>query len=309
MPYDPIFADDRSEHRFRDRIQALLRAARPDAAEDEIRRALETMRAAGHPLAAPCLAADHQDIGVTGWDTLAHLGDAITAIGIDISWPGHTSARPDARGWLAPVIETNYFADDAFPFSTATRAEILAGYSAHGSRWQGAFDEIGTAIGITGIDHLHGAVYRLDAARQGPFAPSPDRDMAVIGACFVAVLVHRAIRATIVRRGLPRSFTVLVGSNESYPFFDAPVMTRDEYDALSPRPGWAPGARQEQERRQAREQPESAEAMRARIAAMTPQELEAVLNQGIDALPIRDERVRGIMRKAATLIASTALLR
>ena len=42
---------------------------------------------------------------------------------------------------------------------------------------------------------------------------------------------------------------------------------------------------------------------------MTPQELEAVLNQDIDALPIRDERVRGIMRKAATLIASTALLR
>src|SRR3546814_3744173 len=45
---------------------------------------------------------------------------------------------------------------------------------------------------------------------------------------YIAVLVHLAVRDTALERGLPRRLAVLVGSNESYPFFDAPVIPATE---------------------------------------------------------------------------------
>jgi hypothetical protein len=49
-----------------------------------------------------------------------------------------------------------------------------------------------------------------------------------LAACTSAILLHLAVKRTIETQGVPKPLAVLVGSNEDFPFFDAPVMSVDE---------------------------------------------------------------------------------
>ena len=62
----------------------------------------------------------------------------------------------------------------------------------------------------------------------------------MLGASYIAVLVHLAVRETALRHGLPRPLAVLVGSNESYPFFDAPVIAASDAAVPAPPPPSGP---------------------------------------------------------------------
>ena len=86
-------------------------------------------------------------------------GKPITALGIDLSWPGHTGIAPGADGKLAPHIETNYYSDlSTLAFSAADRPSVLSGYSTYGSEWQGAFLDLDSLISADGLEELYGAV-------------------------------------------------------------------------------------------------------------------------------------------------------
>lgn len=206
-----------------------------------VRAVLTELESHGHDLARRCLSANHTMLTVVGWERLANKlatlnrgSKLITALGIDLSWPGHIDLEPDAEGRLDPLIETNYYSDQAFSFSTATRSDLLlTGYSSGGSEWQGSFEDIDNTFEVKGIGDLYGSVYALERATSAKREPGYDFDMAVTGSCFIAVLIHRAVReATGRRNSSTRPMTVIVGSNECYPFFDAPAVTHDEYEAL-----------------------------------------------------------------------------
>ncbi|PLK22502.1 hypothetical protein C0V72_14595 [Porphyrobacter sp. TH134] len=236
------FANRDEQRTFRDELEQMLRRGEPEAALERARSRLREVAGASPRLSELALNTHPHQIALSGWDALAasilsaeeHGNKSVTAIGIDFSWPGHFASTIkngktvldfDAQGGFTPVLETNYFGDlREVKFSTATRSDILAGYSASGSEWQGGFIDIDNLIGVTGMDALYGAVQSSSPAE----ADSAESDASVISACISAILLHLAVKRHIEAEGLPKPMAVLVGSNEDFPFFDAPVMSVDE---------------------------------------------------------------------------------
>lgn len=239
------FADAEEQNGFRKRLEAMLREGEPEAALALVRQGLQAIADNGLPIVDIALAADPQALTLKGWDAVAATiaredarGKPITALGIDFSC--HGDVPPDAAGHLAPYIETNYFADlTEIAFSTASREDILAGYSGSGTEWQGRFEEIDNAIEVEGLSPLYGAVTMAARDRDSDTAAG---DAHLLAACTSAILLHLAVRSAIVAGALPRPMAVLVGSNEDFPFFDAPVVSVDEARALMPAPAATPPA-------------------------------------------------------------------
>ena len=231
-----LFADENDVRDFDLQIQNLLRLGRADEAAAILEAALGELDQGGHRVAQLCLACPVEGIEITGWDALAariagldRPGAPITGLGIDISWPGHVGLEPDTDGCLAPHIETNYYSDNAFAFTSAGRDALLAGYGPYGAEWQGGMAEIDTLLGVSGLDRVYGEVYPL--VENVPANPDPDpldADAMRLGAAFVAVQLYQAVTRAIRLQGLPRPLAVIVGSNESYPFYDAPVVSAAE---------------------------------------------------------------------------------
>lgn len=236
------FADDTERRAFARRLEAMLREGEPDAALALVHQGLQAIADNGLPIVDIALGCDPRALVITGWDAVAATiaskearGEPITALGIDFSC--HGDIPPDAAGHVAPYIETNYFADlTEIAFSTASRADILAGYSAYGSEWQGCFAEIDNAIAVEGLSALYGAV-----TAAGGDSDDAAGDAHLLAACTNAILLHLAVRSAIAAGAVPRPMAVLVGSNEDFPFFDAPVVSADEARALMPnRPALPP---------------------------------------------------------------------
>lgn len=231
-----MYFGDNDERTFRKELETLLREGRPLDAEAMVMDRLELLRSENIPLVNECLLSSSEDVIVTGWK---HLTDAIensktliSAVSIDISWPGHIDLNPDANGHLTPLIETNLYSDNTFPFSTSNRSQILEGYSSYGSEWQGGFVDIISAVGIEGISHIYGPAYVLESSSRNQPA-SLNYHVAILVSCLVAIRIHLAVARTLHENGLPRPMTVLVESNEAYPFFAAPVVSGAECAAIN----------------------------------------------------------------------------
>ena len=231
------FADDTERRAFAERLEAMLREGEPEAALNLVHQGLQAIADNGLPIVDIALATDPHALVLTGWDAVAATiarkdasGKAITALGIDFSC--HGDVPPDAAGNLAPYIETNYFADQTeIAFSTASREDILAGYSGSGTEWQGCFAEIDNAIEVDGLSALYGAVTAAAVNHENDDAAG---DAYLLAACTSAILLHLAVRNAITGGALSRPMAVLVGSNEDFPFFDAPVVSVGEAHALMP---------------------------------------------------------------------------
>jgi hypothetical protein len=217
--------DELSDREFCSEIEVLLRVGKADEAAGRLKTLLTGFCGSGHPLPARFLTVHPRDLDLVGWRDLTgrvkeceQNGKTISAIEIDFSSPSHFAVSPDQNGHLNPCIETMFFCDDIWPFSTSDRAGLLAGYSQSGSEWQGNFEDIDNTISIEGIADLYGATFLLRHA-----ATTETRQARMLGACYVAVLVHLAIRDFAPRDVLPRPMAVIVGSNEDYPYFSAPA--------------------------------------------------------------------------------------
>lgn len=155
-------------------------------------------------------------------------------LGIDLTGSCWDGAIPAIGEEVPPYIETNYYSDTAgLAFSTATRAEICAAYSGHGSPWTGNFAEIDGAVTVEGLSKLYSAVVNGKVAGHGDREDALG-DAYVLAACAAAILLHLAVKRHIAAHGLPREMAVIVGSNEDFPYFDAPVVAVDEARALMP---------------------------------------------------------------------------
>ena len=237
-----ITIDGMVDEEFRHAIEVLLREGQAEQAETWLRSRIALVSGPGLPLPERFPQITSADLLITGWEDiagrLAHLdalGAPITAIGIDLSDPGHIGLSPDPSGLMPPHVETHYYSDDAWPFSRSDRASLLGGYVGAASRWADRFVEVDDTIGIAGIDDLYGAVFALEQrCRPGGDASEEERRAYMLGASFIAVLAHIAVRDTAMREGLPRPMAVLVGSNESYPFVAAPAVAAPDAFVCEP---------------------------------------------------------------------------
>jgi hypothetical protein len=199
---EEIIIDGLEEHAFRRSIEVMLRNGRADEAVERLRKLLPEVAGEGKTLPARLIELSPEDIRLAGWDQLSTKVEEysrptipITAIGIGIGDPSDNGLVPDAAGNLRPPLETSYYSDATFPFSETDRADLLEGYSAFGCEW-------------------------------------PDTDLiraGAIGACYLGVMVWQAARRAVIEQGLPRPMAILLVNSDAYPFFDAPVMTCDEY--------------------------------------------------------------------------------
>lgn len=236
MP-DEIIIEGLEEHAFRRSIEIMLRNGRADEAVERLKALLPECAGEGKTLPGRLLEIGPEHIKLVGWDQLAAKVEEysrpsipITAIGIGIGDPADLGLEPDAVGNLRPPLATSYYSDATFPFSETDRADLLEGYSAFGCEWQGDHDRIDETLSIEGIDDLYGAIVRL----ENEVAASDNPDAAVIragaiGACYLGVMVWQAARRAVIEQGLPRPMAILLVNSDAYPFFDAPVLTCDEY--------------------------------------------------------------------------------
>ena len=225
MMLNELVVDGLPEREFCKEIEDLLRGDEADVAADRLKLLLSAVCGPGRPLPSRFLSVSPKSIELIGWSNLpARITDydrgdnEISAIGIDLSWPGHIGLEPNDDGLLDPVIETNFYSDDAWPFSTSDRAGLLSGFDQYSCAWQGGFEEIDDTVQINGISDLYGAVYLLKGITE------PESQTArVLGACYIVVLIYLALRDCAPRDVLPRPVAVILGSNEDYPYFNAPV--------------------------------------------------------------------------------------
>jgi hypothetical protein len=215
------------EREFLKEIEGLLRKDQADAAVNRLKPLLGHVCGSGRPLPSRFLTVSPKNIELLGWSDLPtsiadydRRGNKISAIGIDLSWPGHIGREPNDDGLLDPVIETNFYTDDMWPFSTSDRDGLLAGYDQYSCAWQGGFEEIDDTVQIGGISDLYGAVYLLKGTSD-----TESQTARVLGACCIVVLIYLALRDFAPRDVLPRPMAVILGSNEEYPFFKAPVFS------------------------------------------------------------------------------------
>ena len=239
MLVEPITIDGLDENDFRRSIEAMLRHGEADDAAAKLRALLAPHAGPGKLLPARFLTVSPAEVSLTGWQDLrARIGKydrpdhLISALRIAITDPDPEAPAPapDPSGKLSPLVETSYFSDTSFPFSEADRNDLLDGYSMDDSAWQGDFEAADSAVKVEGIDDLYGSVAAIEARVMRSDQPDGDDIRAgSLGACYLAVLVHQAVRETVHTAGLPRALCVMAGNDGVYPFFDAPVLARDEY--------------------------------------------------------------------------------
>ena len=243
MSVTDIFASEIFESadeldQFLGNVESLMRRGQPDVAATLIEAQLMELNDGRHDIAKLAQATPVSAVRLIGWEVLDQTlrkidrpDQPVTAMSIDISGPMSLPAPdPDKSSFREPDLETLYFTDTAFGFSRAGREEINHGYGRKAGVWRSAFEEAGAEVQVRGLGGIYGEVLAYERRHQGGLLTGPaDCDALALGHAFVAVRLHQAIRAVIEGRGLPRAITVLVGSNESYPFFDAPVYTRAEY--------------------------------------------------------------------------------
>ena len=237
-----ITIDGMVEHDFRHSIEDMLRLDQVDEAIARLRDLVATCCGPHEVLPPRFLEVTSADIEIGGWHRLADRvldhdrpGHPISAIGVTLADARALGGPGPSRGRLAPFIKTFYFSDDAYPFSDATRDDLLDGYSRDGFEWQGDYQATDATLSIKGIDDLYGAIVELEdrlLARPNPSAE--EIGAGTIGACYLAALIHQALRETIRKKGLPRPLCLLAACDGVYPFFDAPVAGSDECTVEEP---------------------------------------------------------------------------
>lgn len=231
-----IVIDGLSEEDFRRSIQNRLREGKAGSAIARLRALLAPYAQAGGILPERFLTIAPGELILTGWDSLGDAigrhdrpGRPVNAVSIAFGWPGDDMPEADARGCLRPCIETNYYNDDAFPFSQSRRDDLLDGYSFDGCTWSGDPEATDNAIGLDGIDDLNGALAELEARLLASDEPDEAGLRAgSLGACLLSALLVQAVTERIERDGLPRSLCVTAGSSGVYPYFDAPLAGMSE---------------------------------------------------------------------------------
>ena len=231
-----MFPDEATAHGFLDAVESMLREGAVAEADRELASAVAALIAAGHPVGGLCDDATLGSITISGWSLLEErcaridrAGAPVTAVGIDLSC--HGDERPDEQGRIEPYLETSFYSDNPFAFSTSDRATLLAALADPSESWKGCFAEIDGTIEVHGLGGLNHALIDLHErcrAQAGNQADPLDHDALLIGEAFQALRIHQAVRAEIERSGLPRALAIIVGSNESRPFFEAPVITAPE---------------------------------------------------------------------------------
>lgn len=236
-----IFGNEDELFAFLGDVEALLRRGQPDVAAGLIESQLGDLADEGSELAKLCIKVPVSAVRITGWEQLGYNLDKldrpnkpITAVSIDISAPFEMPQLEDKHGnFFEPELDTVYYSDSLYKFTRSDREAMLEAYTAKGGPWAGHFENVDSVIGVRGLGGIYGEVLLAQKrCRADDHEDAMEQDVTALASAFIAVRLHQAIKAAAEGRGMPRPMTLMVGNNESFPYYDAPVITRLEYDDL-----------------------------------------------------------------------------
>lgn len=236
-----IFGNEDELFAFLGDVEALLRRGQPDVAAGILESQLGDLADEGSELAKLCLKVPVSAIRLVGWEQLADKmkkldrpGRPISALSIDVSAPFEMPVLSDKHGnFYEPDLDTVFYSDAMFPFSTASREAMLDSYSDSGAPWSGQFENVDATISVRGLGGIYGEVLLAQKrCRTDDHSDAREQDETALASAFIAVRLHQAIKSTAEGRGLPRPITLMVGNNESFPYYDAAVVTRLEYEDM-----------------------------------------------------------------------------
>lgn len=155
---ETITIEGMDEHEFRFSIEDMLRLDKVEEAVERLRGLLEPYAGDDRILPSRFLRVSADDLEFAGWNRLADRlynhdrpGRPISAIGVAMADYRSLGGRGPTHGWLAPFIKTFYFSDEAYPFSDATRHDLLDGYTREGFGWHGDYQATDATLSVKGV--------------------------------------------------------------------------------------------------------------------------------------------------------------
>jgi hypothetical protein len=220
-PLQLAFLEPAGERAWIEAMSNLLSAGR--AAEADARLAAELAGFDG-ALARLCKATAAADVALEGWDDLLPIlaeweGPPVTAITLGLTNP------PDlvfeAGGTHHPDLLLGLYSDEAYPFSRASKADLLAECGKECPAWAGAEEDVEFYCTISGLDALNTALIHckhrrfLRDGRDGVDGRAPGGYVEfVLGSWLLATRFLQATERAISDHCLPTGCRVVAGTVE-----------------------------------------------------------------------------------------------
>lgn len=285
-----LFATAEGEQSFNDQLHALFEATDLDAAEALLAAELETMDS---EIALLCSELTRETVVLTGWENLIeaielHEGEPVTGVTLAIA---NALDLAFEKGKLhEPYITIGLHTDEAYAFSTATAADLIAECRApEGAAWAGREEDIELYLEAEGFGPLNTALLfhkQRHFFRDDNPASAPMRYVDyVIGCWWRALRFQQAVAAEYARLGLPGAIPVVAGMVEMRPELatvhlaeapEAPAARRAEAVEMAE----ISAADFIQRKPFEEEQEPTGTALRRRFAASAPEALDASGKQG-----------------------------
>jgi hypothetical protein len=245
-PLQLAFLEPAGERAWIDAMSALLSAGR--AAEADARLAAELAGFDG-ALARLCKATAAAEVALEGWDDLLPIlaeweGPPVTAITLGLTNP------PDlvfeAGGTHQPDLLLGLYSDEAFAFSRASNADLLAECGKECPAWVGGEEDVEIYCTITGLDALNTALIHckhrrfLRDGRDGVEGRAPGGYVEfVLASWLLATRCLQAIERAVTGHGLPGGCRLIAGTVEVNADFIA-VLGPEQPSAAAPAPSAPP---------------------------------------------------------------------
>jgi hypothetical protein len=214
---------------FRQRLTTLIRAEAFTEADAFLN---DQVRGLQSDIGDICRNLSVDSVEILGWDKLwakidRYSGkDAITAIGVDLS--SHVENPKSSQGWAEPGLEINYFSDKYYPFSTASRLDILGKSESGGAPWQGNFVDIDNALEVRGLARLYTAIQSRGISPMMPMVKvAAGFADVLIGTGYLLLRFHQSVARDGQKNGLPRPMPILAGEHDFNALYIASVYMVD----------------------------------------------------------------------------------
>jgi hypothetical protein len=217
-----LFASAEGEQDFNDRLQAAFDATELDAAEALLAAELATMNT---DIADLCRELSRDTAVLTGWDHLVeaielHEGEPVT--GVTLAIANALDLAFEKGKMHEPCVTIGLHSDEAYAFSTATPADLIAECkAADGAAWAGREEDIELYLDAHGFGPLNTALLfhkQRHFFRDASPAEAPMRYVDyVIGCWWRALRFQQAVAAEYARRGLPGAIPVVAGMVDMRP--------------------------------------------------------------------------------------------
>jgi hypothetical protein len=234
-----LFATAEGEQSFNDRLHALFEATDLDAAEALLAAELETMDS---EIALLCSELTRETVVLNGWEHLIeaielHEGEPVS--GVTLAIANELDLAFEKGKLHEPYVTIGLHTDDAYPFSTATAADLIGECRMpEGAAWAGREEDIELYLEAEGFGPLNTALLfhkQRHFFRDDSPATAPMRYVDyVIGCWWRALRFQQAVASEYARLGLPGAIPVVAGMIEMRPDL-ASVNKKKKPEAAAPR--------------------------------------------------------------------------